>query len=115
MNKFTYKELEKINHLISTGWDDNTTHIIIRRDSDIISSLSNTDDRFTIKVENYIINQPPNFSLSENWNRGTVPPEEVLEVKILQVMGKMTKVDAIGKCTRIPWEGWLPNKSFKIQ
>lgn len=113
MNKFTYRELKKVEHLIPTAWDENTTHLIIPNVNGLINETINVGAKFTIKIENYIINQPPNFTLSENWNGGTFPPEEVLYVEIIQTMGQMTKVRAIGKCTRIPWEGWLPNKSFK--
>lgn len=114
MNKFVKRELEKLNNLIPY-WDDNTTHLVINRDGkNTISNPIYIGNKFTIKIENYIINQPPNFSLAENWNGGTVPPEEILEVEVIQLMGKMTKVKAIGKCTRISWEGWLPNKGFRI-
>lgn len=115
MNKFTYRELEKVQHLISTNWDNNTTHIIINPNLNRDRSEIGVGETFTIRVENYIINQPPNFTLSEDWNNGTIPPEEILDIEVIQTMGKMTKVKAIGKCTKIYWEGWLPNKSFNIQ
>lgn len=114
MNKFVKKELEKVNDLLP-NWDDSTLNIIIPKEGMIINNLISVGKKFTIKIENYIINQPPNFDLAENWNGGTVPPEEILDVEILQTLGKMTKVKAIGRCTRISWEGWLPNKSFKVQ
>lgn len=114
INKFTLRELEKIQHLLPTNWRE-TTHFNVGCVDNIPKSSINVGDKFTIKIENYIINQPENFSLSENWNHGTVPPEEILDIEVLQLMGKMTKVKAVGKCTRIAWEGWLPNKSFKIQ
>lgn len=113
INKFTLKELEKIEDLLPSDWR-NCTHFVIGFTNSTKNSIE-VGNKFTIKVENYIINQPPNFYLSENWNGGTVPPEEILDVEVVQTMGKMTKVRAIGKCTRIKWEGWLPNKSFKIQ
>lgn len=113
INKFTLQELEKIEDLLPNNWIK-STHFIIESINNRKSSIE-VGNKFTIKIENYIINQPPNFSLSENWNGGTVPPEEILDIEIIQVMGKMTKVKAVGKCTKIQWEGWLPNKSFKIQ
>lgn len=117
MNKFVKKELEKLGDLLPY-WDDNTTHLVILNRSGVAyrdkEYTIKKGNRFTIKVENYIINQPPNFSLAENWNGGTTPPEEILDVEVVQTMGKMTKVLATGKCTKIKWEGWLPNKSFKI-
>ena len=112
INKFTFQELKKIENLLPTDWETKREFTI----GIIGNSIPkiNVGDRFTIRVENYIINQPSNFTLSENWNHNTVPPEEILDVEVIQLMGKMTKVSAIGKCTRIRWEGWLPNKSFKI-
>ena len=116
MNKFTKRELQKLENLITDEWDDTTTHFVISRDVNSANpSKFNAGDEFTIRLESYIINQPPNFTLSENWNNGTVPPEEILDVTVIQVMGKMIKVRAVGKCTRIFWEGWLPSKGFKIQ
>lgn len=115
VNKFTYKELERIENLLPTDWKNNL-HFIIKYKNAVANTKSiELGNRLTIKVENYIINQPDNFSLSENWNKGTVPPEELLEVEIIQILGKMVKVNAVGKYTRIEWEGWLPRKSFKIQ
>ena len=114
MNRFTARELEKIRDIIPVDWDDTTTHIVIPGLGRIPENPIKIGDRFTIKIENYIINQPPNFTLSENWNQGTFPPEEILEVEIVKQIGKMTGVKAVGKETRIEWEGWLPNKGFKI-
>lgn len=114
MNNFTLRELEKIEHLLPINWR-NSTHFVISPISGVYTNHTHKiGDKFTIKLENYIINQPPNFSLSENWNHGTVPPEEILDIEIIDIMGKMTKVKAVGKCTNIAWEGWLPNKGFKI-
>lgn len=114
MNKFTYRELSKISDLIQEEWNENSTHIVIpSKDGRIINSI-NVGQKFTIKLENYIINQPPNFTLSENWNQGTFPPEEVLDIEVIKMIGKMVGVKAIGKNTKITWEGWLPEKGFKI-
>ena len=113
INKFTLQELEKVENLLPNSWK-NYTHFVVDNVNNRSRSIE-IGNLLTIKVENYILNQPSNFSLSENWNRGTVPPEEILDVEIIQLMGKMTKVKAVGKCTGIKWEGWLPNKSFKIQ
>lgn len=113
MNKFVKRELEKVSDLLP-AWDETTTHLVIENEN-VAPMLYNVGDKFTIRVENYIINQPVNFSLAENWNGGTVPPEEILDVEIVQLLGKMLKVKAIGKCTHIAWEGWLPTKGFRIQ
>lgn len=112
MNKFVKKELEKVNDLLPY-WDDSTTYIIINSESRAVSVFE-IGKKFTIKLENYIINQPPNFTLSENWNGGTFPPEEVLDIEIMRVVGKMVGVKAKGHNNGIEWEGWLPSKGFKV-
>lgn len=111
MNKFTHRELEKVRDLIPDDWDENTTHLVIPA---LYKDPIKIGDKFTIQLEDYIINQPPNFTLSENWNGGTFPPEKILDVEVIKTMGKMIGVRAIGKFTQIHWEGWLPEKGFKV-
>ena len=112
MNKFTLRELEKIRDMIPDEWDENTTHFVIPGINSIEEDIK-VGDLFTIQLESYIINQPPNFTLSENWNKGTFPPEEVLDIEVVKLLGKMVGVKARGKTTKIYWEGWLPRKGFK--
>lgn len=70
---------------------------------------------YNVEVANYIINEPPNFTLSCNWNNGTVPPETNLNIQVLDIQGNMIKVDAIGVSTNKVWEGWLPKKSIVVK
>ena len=113
INKFTIYELNKINDLLPEDWQTSLHFIINPKDTSTNTHLE-VGNKFTIQIENYIINQPSNFSLSEKWNNNTVPPEEILDIEIIQIWGNMIKVKSIGKCTRIFWVGWLPKKSFKI-
>ena len=113
MNKFTYRELEKIRDLIKEPWDENTTHIIIPCVNDEVF-LIKIGDKFTIKLEKYILNEPPNFTLSKDWNNDTVPPEQVLDAEVVKIYGNMTGIKALGKESKVYWEGWLPNKGFEI-
>lgn len=114
MNKFTHRELEKIRDLIQDEWDENTTHLVIQGLEDHNNDELVIGSKFTIKLESYIINQPPNFTLSENWNMGTFPPEEILDIEVAKIVGKMVGVKAYGKESKKYWEGWLPRKGFKI-
>ena len=111
MNKFVKKELEKCRIGLPT-WDDNTTQLVIPLHSD--DGELNTKSEYIIQIKNYIINEPPNFTLSMDWNLGTVPPETQMKVKYVDNKGKMTKVDGVGLTTNIHWSGWLPNKSFEV-
>lgn len=113
INKFTLKELNKVGDLLPDNWQDELNFTIVNKKNVSKNSIE-LGNNLTIKVENYIINQPPNFFLSEQWNNNTVPPEEILDIEIIQILEKMVKVKAVGKCTKISWEGWLPRKSFKV-
>ena len=113
MNKFIKEQLQKITIPI-TSWDDDTTHIIIKKQGSNSSEDFIIGNIYDIIIENYIINPPPNFTLASNWNFNTTPPERELHAKVLQIVGNMLKFQCIGKTTNIEWEGWLPKKSIKI-
>lgn len=110
MNKFVKKELQKC-RLSLPKWDNDTTQLVIPLHNSQ-SELSDTIVEITIK--NYIINEPPNFTLSTDWNGGTTPPENQMRVRYIDTKGKMTKVSGVGINTNIHWEWWLPNKSFEV-
>ena len=109
MNKFTQRELEKVRNLIQKEWDGSTTHLIIP--ADFVEPV-NIGDRLTVRLDDSILNQPPNFHLSENWNANTFPPEKVLDIEVARIEGTMIGVRAVGKYTQLYWEGWLPNTGF---
>ena len=108
VNKFVKRELERC-RVGLPYWDNDTTEIIIPYGDTAIN-----DDTHEIVIKNYIINEPANFTLSYDWNNGTVPPETNMQVKFVDTKGKMTKVDGIGITTNVRWSGWLPNKGFEV-
>lgn len=110
MHKSIKKQLNKCRTILP-DWDDSTTEMIISHNN---VSNNPTSGSLTIKIENYIINEPANFTLSSNWNNGTKPPEQDMIVDIVNQMGKMYKVSGDGIDTQIHWEGWLPEKGFKV-
>lgn len=110
MNKFIEDQLNKITAPIIL-LDNNVLYI--KKQSSINNSF-NIGDKYTIRIEKYILNPSSTFTLSSNWNAGTIPPEEELEAIVLQKAGNMIKFKCIGKTTNIFWEGWLPKKSITI-
>lgn len=107
MNKFVKKELQKCK-LNLPYWDDNTTQIII--------PFEHVDTKNMLKkihIKNYILNEPPNFTLSHEWNNDTIPPENVMWVNVIETKGKMIKIKGKGVSSGIPWTGWLPAASFE--
>lgn len=111
MNKFIKEQLKKC-RIVLPDWDDNTTEMIISTKQQ--KSVINQSGNLHISIENYIINEPATFTLSSNWNGGTKPPENEMIIKIINQTGKMYKVSGTGISTNIYWEGWLPEKGFKI-
>lgn len=111
MNKFVKEQLNKCNTILPE-WYENTTKLVITGKK--TPSEVECSGNITIHIENYIINEPSNFTLSSNWNGGTTPPENNMNVNIIQQMGKMYKVSGVGISTNKHWEGWLPQKGFKI-
>ena len=112
MNKFIKEQLNKCSTILPF-WDENTTQLIITG-KQIPNKIQSSSGNITIQIENYIINEPSNFTLSSNWNGGSTPPEHMMNVKIIQQMGKMYKVSGEGVSTKEHWEGWLPQKGFKV-
>lgn len=110
MNKFVKQQLMKCTTKLP-DWDDNTTEMIISNNHSHVEVATGS---FYISIENYIINEPPNFTLSANWNGGTVPPESNMIVSILEKRGRMYKVSGKGAVTGKTWSGWLPEKGFSI-
>ena len=110
MNRFIKEQLDKCRVHIP-HYDENTTHIVIPKDG--IFTEEKEDKLEKIYIMRYIIYEPPTFNLSETWNNNTVPPENVMEVTIVETRGKMIKVKGKGITTGEEWSGWLPQKGFK--
>lgn len=96
-------------------YDINTTHLIIpkqgtfKASGDIVAG-----GVYVIRVEDYIIKPYDGFTLHQQWNNNVVPTDNMMRVKVLQIMGKMVKVNSVGINNGSYWTGWLPRKSFKI-
>lgn len=77
---------------------------------------------YLIEFANYIINEPENFDLSKKWNNGIKPKSSIAKIKVLDIKGKMIKVNALGYdlkrnieilddlCSSL----WVPMKAIRI-
>lgn len=117
MNKFIKEEL----HKCGIPFNDSDIEIIIPK----IHSSDNIDLQlnhcYLIKLENYILYPPSNFTLQDNWNKGIIPKSEYINCCVTQIMGKMVKIDGCGynnledkPKTDSYIDLWLPRKGFKI-
>ena len=112
MNKIVQEQLSKCKTPLP-NWNNSTTEMVVGVNSP--TTVLSVGSKLKIKIANYIINEPPNFTLSTNWNCGTVPPETVMEVSVIDTLGKMVRVDGVGVTTNKTWSGWLPRKGFEIE
>ena len=69
---------------------------------------------YIIKVEDYIVHPYEGFTLHDNWNNGVIPTDNEMQIEVVQVMGKMMKINALGIHDKKMWSGWIPKKSAKI-
>lgn len=105
------RELEKVKSAQLPHYNDDVTEIIIpfgETKQDAIDEEFIVGNHYQIKVEDYILHPYEGFTLHTNWNGGTIPTEEIMDVVVTQLMGKMVKVASN------TWEGWLPRKSFVV-
>lgn len=98
MNKVIKQQLEKV-RVPLPDYDDSTTLItILREGSQSAAQLPRYQENhcYLIELANYILNEPPNFTLSSNWNKGVKPVTKYLKVVVNKVMGSMIQVDGSG-------------------
>lgn len=120
MNRVVEEQLKKVQVAQLPPYDETTMRLIIPKAEGIIKTDLILNKCYLIQLEDYIVNPYDGFTLHDNWNKGIPPKHRFLKVEILQLMGKMIRVNSVGydfinKCD-IPdsWEGWLPRKGIKI-
>lgn len=124
MNQLIFNELNNIKTTVLPEYDLNTTRIHIVKQTK--TNIANKDERliigksYIILIADYIINEPDNFTLSANWNKGTKPPNVYMNIYVTNIIGKMIQVngysyDIINNINLADsWQGWLPEKAIKI-
>ena len=95
MNWVIKRELEKIRAPLPE-YNDDTTLIEIQKEGNIKTFQFEEGSSYVIKLADYILNEPPNFTLSSNWNKGVIPRSKYLIVEVTKLMGKMLQVNGSG-------------------
>ena len=123
MNKFIKKELEKI-RAECTSYDDNTTVIHFyksRTGAPVSDQEFVVGTKYRISIEDYIIHEPENFTLSTNWNKGVKPVSKILEGTLIRIQGNMLQWNLVGfdDVNQVEKEDrynelWLPRKSITV-
>lgn len=120
MNPLIKDQLSKIRRVNVSTYSDSTTQLEflksdVKRDTEL-----QADHCYLISVEDYILNPPEGFTLHTNWNNNIIPKHKFMKIDVLQIMGKMIKVNSVGFDMKNQidigdtWSGWLPQKSIKI-
>lgn len=121
MNKLILDQLQKCEHCSVPTYDENTTMLFIPKHSVKKPLVLEKDHCYQIEIADYILNPTEGFTLSQNWNSGTNPPTKVMNICVIQIMGKMIKIEGIAfddqaQCPlNQTWTGWLPQTAIKIR
>lgn len=112
MNKFIEQELNKCKNLKMEQKSD--TEFFIPKKQNVSDQLE-LNKCYEIELADYIIHPSENFTLASNWNKGIVPTSKNLKAVIVQLLGKMVKVDATGEKGETYIGLWLPMGGIKIR
>lgn len=76
---------------------------------------------YIIELDDYLINPNSMVSFHINWNQSRVPKSKYLKVCIIQIMGKMIKIDGLGYNIEVDCDlndiyndMWLPSQDVRI-
>lgn len=97
------------------NFDEDATSIIISKSSSGLSkniTSLEVGKKYSIIVANYIVKPFDGFTLHDNWNKGIIPTDTHMIVRVLQIIGKMICIDSIGVTDNKRWVGWVPLKSI---
>lgn len=120
MNPLIKQQLLECKHAIVPEFNEDTTVLYFNKGNIIKELTLQKDHYYLIQIADNIINPPEGFTLSQNWNGGTNPPTQFMNVMVVQVMGKMFKVSGVGfdpdtnNTLACEWTGWIPGTSLKI-
>ena len=110
MNKFILEQLNKVRNVDLPKYDVSTTNIFIPKDSGSGNIVGNT---YKIELEDYILHPYSGFTLHENWNNNIIPTDSIMNIEVVDQMGKMLKINGIGIHDGKVWSGWIPRAGIK--
>lgn len=113
MNKFILEQLNSIKHITLPEYNENTVELFIPKNSTINYDV-NVGSVYRIQLDDYIIHPYDDFKLHENWNSNIIPTDNVMNIEIIEHLGKMIKISGVGVHDSKVWTGWVPKSSMKI-
>lgn len=121
MHKLIKEQLERCRVAVLPTWDENTTHLVISKKTQLSVEDLQVDHYYIIELADYILNEPEGFTLSSNWNKGKKPQSKYLKCCVTKRMGKMIYVEAIGyniekqEDINDIFNGWLPSGGVTVK
>lgn len=114
MNKLIQDQLNKVKVANIPPYSSTDTEIVIPKNINNVINLDSLQvgHYYKIVVAEYIIKPFEGFTLHDNWNKGIIPTDNQMNAEIVQFMGKMVYINALGINDNKPWTGWLPIKSI---
>lgn len=120
MNSIIKEQLDKV-IVELPEYDNNTTELIINKQSNMSPTGLLVGDCYLIEIANYVLNPPQGFTLQDNWNNGIIPQDRFIKCEISQIVGKMVKINGCGYDLKLEKDLasayiglWIPIKSIKI-
>ncbi len=99
---------------------EDTTTVFIPKSSEAEVSPYQVNKCYLLALEDYILNPPPDSTLADNWNGGSIPKYKHYKAEISKVVGKMVRICGCGydpttdTDTLDIWEGWVPQQGIKL-
>lgn len=119
MNKLIKSQLEKVSRLKLPKLTDDTVFISIKKTDLRLPPRFEVDKYFVIQLDPDLLSSES--TLANQWNDKSVPPSNYMLIIVLQVLGRMIKVEGVvynpttGENEKEPWTGWLPVSQVKIE
>jgi len=114
MDKSIKEQLAKCRVIAVPKYKDSDTEIVFGKQDKERDAGLQVSHCYEIRVDDYIIHPYSGFTLHDNWNKGVIPTDFEMNAEIMQILGKMIKIHAIGKNDGMQWEGWIPIKSMQV-
>ena len=120
MNKIVKEQLRKCKVAEIPNFDDNTTHMLIKKKSVGNGVAIKVGKCYLIELADYLIHAHDGFDFHVNWNNNLVPPCKYYKCECINIMGKFMKINGAGYDYNTNtdlssvWSGWLPLEGVKI-
>ena len=120
MNPIIKKQLEKCKVANIPDFTEDTRIIHIPKGSLLNVTQYQVGKCYVVELADYVVNPPEGYTLSSNWNKGTVPKYKYYKCEIVKIVGKMICILGCGfdhvhqVDTNDLWEGWVPQDGIKL-